>query len=211
MYIPAAYRADSPEIAAAVMTRHPFATLISSDASGPVATHIPIRFDATRGSKGSLFGHVARSNSHAALFTPDRPALAIFHGPHAYVSPTWYVDHPAVPTWNHVSVHVHGTIRVISDPETLHQQLRLLVETFESGPGAWSMDSVPPEFLQRMAAGIVAFELSIDRIETQCKLSQKRSAADQSQVRQALRASGRPDELAVAAWMESYPLPPSML
>ena len=209
MYIPAAYESPSHEVSVAVMTRFPFATLITFDGARPVATHIPLSFDPSLGPNGTLFGHVARANAHGALLANGTESLAIFQGPHAYVSPTWYAGHPAVPTWHHVTVHAHGIARIVSEPTTVTGQLHRLVSQFETGAGAWSLDQVPADYLQRMSAGITAFELPISRIETQCKLGQKRSAQDREQVIHALRRTGRPEDGAVADWMTAFPtLPP---
>ncbi len=208
MYIPPAYQPPSPEIAVAVMTRFPFATLITVDGTRPVATHIPLHLEPAAGPHGTLIGHVARANPHGALLSSRTESLAIFHGPHAYVSPTWYRDHPAVPTWHHVTVHAYGVARVIADRGELSAHMNRLIAQFESGPGAWSAQQAPPDFLDRMMAGITLFELPIARLETQCKLGQKRSVEDRTQVIEALQRSGRPEDAAVAAWMVSLPSVP---
>lgn len=208
MYIPAAYESPSQEVSVAVMTRFPFATLISFDGARPVATHIPLSFKPSHGPNGTLFGHLARANAHGALLANGTESLAIFHGPHAYVSPTWYADHPAVPTWHHVSVHAYGIARILTESIEVTEQLHRLVSQFESGPGAWSLDQAPADYLQRMSAGITAFELPISRMETQCKLGQKRSRQDREQVIDALRRTDRPEEGAVADWMTAFPMLP---
>ncbi len=211
MYIPSAYAPDLPGTAAAVMARFPFATLVSQDNGHLCATHVPLRFEAKAGTYGSLFGHVARANPQGLILQPDRETLAIFHGPHAYVSPTLYAQHPAVPTWHHVTVHATGFPRVLTDPAEILRHLAALVGDFESGPNSWSMNGIPTEYLDRMLGGIVAFELVLCRIETQCKLGQKRSDTDRTQVAQGLRATGNPMDAAVADWMESFPSAPALL
>lgn len=209
MYVPDAYQSPSSDVAAVVMARHPFATLVSTDGDRPTATQIPLRFDASRGPNGTLFGHLARANDQGSLLNSDRETLAIFQGPHAYISPTWYAQHPAVPTWHHVTVHAYGRARILTDPEEVRAELRQLVAIYESGPNAWSMDQLPDEYLRRMSGGITAFELTLTRVETQCKLGQKRSETDRSQVIRALRESASRLDRETAAWMESFPQPPS--
>ena len=209
MYIPPADQPPSPEVAGAILTRFPFATLITADGTRPVATHIPLHFDPAAGPHGTLTGHVARANPHGALLSSRTESLAIFHGPHAYVSPIWYRDHPAVPTWHHVTVHAYGVARVIADRGEMTAHMNRLIAQFESGTGAWGSNQVPAEYLDRMMAGITLFELPIARLETQCKLGQKRSLEDRIRVIEALQQSGRAEDASVAAWMTSFPsLPP---
>jgi predicted FMN-binding regulatory protein PaiB len=105
----------------------PNSTLVSQDNGHPCATHVPLRFEPKSGTHGSLFGHVARANAQGLLLQPDRETLAIFHGPHAYVSPTLYAQHPAVPTWHHVTVHATGFPRVLVDRDEILRHLAALV------------------------------------------------------------------------------------
>jgi transcriptional regulator len=180
-----------------------FGTLVGADPTGaPFATHLPFLLDADRGPLGTLLGHVARANPQWRYFTDGRPVLAIFTGPHAYVSPAWYGVHPSVPTWNYVAVHAYGVPAVIEEPARVTALLGRLVQTHEAGrPSPWPMDALPADYLAGMLRGIVAFEILIDRLEGKAKLSQNRSAADQARVRDALAAAGQPLAVAVAALM----------
>src|SRR5262245_51348709 len=101
MYRPATFRADEPETAFGIIEAHPFATLVSAGGAGLVGDHLPLLLARDRGPKGTLFGHMARANPHWKEFASGGEALAIFHGPHAYVSPSLYVDPLNVPTWNY--------------------------------------------------------------------------------------------------------------
>src|SRR5689334_20847767 len=107
MYVPPIYEESRPEVLAALMRENPFATVVSNDSdTGPVATHAPVFHDPAA---GALRFHLARPNPHAALLARGGPTLVIFHGPHAYVSPTWYKSgKPSVPTWNYATVHCYG-------------------------------------------------------------------------------------------------------
>jgi transcriptional regulator len=203
MYIPKHF--DAPDVAwcHAHMRREPFAILVGVDqAAAPFATHLPMLLEEEPTPLGTLLGHVARPNSQWHLFAPGRPALVVFPGAHAYVSPSLYAQHPSVPTWNYVAVHAYGVPRVIEDAARVHTLLDRLVHTFEDGRATpWRMDSLSDSYLTGMMRGIVAFEIPIDRLEGKAKLSQNRPAGDQARVRAALAAEDDPLARALAALM----------
>ncbi|MEZ5397782.1 MAG: FMN-binding negative transcriptional regulator, partial [Bryobacterales bacterium] len=122
-------------------------------------------------------------------------ALVIFHGPHAYISPSWYPstrEHGRmVPTWNYEVVHVYGRARCIHEPQELLPLLRALTEQHERGrPQPWSVDDAPPDFIEATARAVVGFEIPIERIEGKAKMSQNRSEADREGAREGLRQGG---------------------
>ncbi len=203
MYVPQHFEAPDRAWCHRLIEAESFGTLIGADPAGaPFATHLPFLLDTDRGPLGTLLGHVARPNPQWRSFADGRPVLAIFTGPHAYVSPAWYAVHPSVPTWNYVAVHASGVPAVIEEPARVTALLARLVQTHEAGRSdPWAMDSLPAEYLAGMLRGIVAFEIPIDRLEGKAKLSQNRSAADQARVRDALTAAGDPLAAAVAALM----------
>ena len=203
MYLPEAFAETRPEVLAALMRRHAFALLVSSDDGGvPFASHLPLLYDPERGPVGTLVGHLARANPHAARFD-GRPALAVFQGPHAYVSPAWYGSQPSVPTWNYATVHAYGSPRPIDDAAAVRRLLERLVETYEAGRTApWPMD-LPESYLAGMQRGIVAFEMPVDRLEGKFKLSQNRPEADRAAVAAALSGGASDDERGVAALMRA--------
>jgi transcriptional regulator len=126
----------------------------------------------------------------------------VFPGPHAYVSPSWYGQHPSVPTWNYVAVHAYGVPRLVEDAGRVRALLGRLVRAFEDGRSTpWRMDSLSDAYLEGMMRGIVAFEIPIDRLEGKAKLSQNRSAADRARVCAGLAAEGDPLARAVADLM----------
>lgn len=207
MYVPKDFALDDPAQIAAVMKRHAFALLVTAaGGAAPVATHLPFLYDASHGSRGRLRGHMARANPQwrdfAALAEKDAEALVIFPGPHAYVSPRWYRPGAAVPTWNYVAVHAYGTPAIVDDDAAVDALLRELVAEYEAGADRpWSLDGQEAAFLARMRRGIVAFEIPIARLEAKAKLSQNRTPEDRRGVIDGLRASGRPDDGALAALM----------
>ena len=204
MYVPKHFAESDAAKLHALMRAHAFATLVSWQDGAPFTTHVPLLLDAERGPLGTLVGHVARANPHAASFDGASPALAIFLGPHAYVSPRWYASAPRVPSWNYQAVHATGTLRRIDDPASVRALLARSAAIYEAGaPGAWSLDSVPVTYASGAMKGIVAFELPIERLEGKWKLSQNTTPADRAGVVTALRAGGDPEAVAIAAAMEA--------
>ncbi len=185
MFIPASFRVDDRDTLLAFMGRYGFATLVSTCGGELCATHVPLVVDSEN---ERLLGHLARGNPQWEGFG-NTEALAIFMGPHAYVSPMWYGTGPAVPTWNYAVVHVYGVPRLLS-PDQTREVVDLTVRKYESGrPSPWPND-LPDEFRQRLLAGVVGFEIPIARIEGKYKLGQNRSAADQAGMLNGLHAEG---------------------
>jgi transcriptional regulator len=184
------------------MREHGFATLISHGGDGPVASHLPLFFDADRGPLGTLRGHLARSNPHCEALRAVAETLAVFQGPHAYISPNWYESGASVPTWNYAVVHAYGTPRQL-EPEALHKHLDELVSVYESGqPRPWSTDALAPDFLEQLEGGIVGFEITITRLEGKWKLGQNRTAADRQGAARHLLESGVAGAAEVARLMQ---------
>ena len=207
MYVPKHFQVSDTAWCHALMRAQSFAVMVTADDAGaPFATHLPILLDDTRGELGTLRGHVARANPHWRYLAAGRPTLVVFSGAHAYVSPSWYATHPAVPTWNYVAVHAGGTGRLVEDPEAVRALLADLVHAYETpGPEAWSFEGLAADYVAGMQRGIVAFEIPIARLEGKAKLSQNRDAVDQGRTREALAASDDPVARAVAALMAGAP------
>src|SRR6185295_13438480 len=137
MYVPGSFAISDEKTLESFIERYDFATLTSSSSTGLVASHIPIMLRPVAG-KAVLIGHVARANGQWRQFDGKAEALAIFQGPHAYISPTWYATSPAVPTWNYAAVHVYGSARAIHDAEQLSALVDRLVGIYEAGmPQPW--------------------------------------------------------------------------
>jgi transcriptional regulator len=206
MYVPRPFAETDVGRLHALVRAHPFATLVSVVDGVPFATHLPLLLDESRGALGTLEGHVAGPNPHAEEFDGEKPALAVFHGPHAYVSPRWYAASPNVPTWNYVVVHAVGRPRHLSDRARVRELLARTSARFEArAEQPWSLEQVPEGWAGGMARSIVAFEFEIEQLQGKCKLSQNKSAADRAGVVAALRAAGDAESLAVAAHMEALP------
>jgi transcriptional regulator len=143
---------------------------------------------------------MARGNAHWQTLN-DGPVLAIFQGPHAYISPTYYAAEFAVPTWNYVAIHATGTARIIEDPTAVQQLLDDLIAA--SDGNGWTMPW-HHENSAGLLAAIVAFEIDIERLEGKAKLGQNRSAEDQDRTARALAASTRPGDRELADFMAEY-------
>jgi transcriptional regulator len=202
IYVPAAFKQSEHDVLHALIESFAFATLISPDAEDPTITHLPLLLDRARGANGTLIGHVARGNPQWRKMQERPGILAIFHGPHAYVSPSWYGVHPSVPTWNYAVVHARGTARLIEDAAALEAIVRRLVETYENSRAVpWRM-ALPEEYQRGMIGGIVGFEIEIAELTGKFKLSQNRTAADRRKVVDALEAGGA-EERQVGALMRA--------
>ena len=200
MYVPAPFALEALNEQHALIRAHDFGLLVSGGEGAPFASHLPFELDAEAGPRGTLRAHVARSNPHWHAFDGSREALAVFSGPHAYVSPNWYPQGPNVPTWNYLVVHVHGKPRILQDDQEVRDHLQRLVERHEGADG-WSLESQSHEFLEAMRRGIVAFEITIDRIEAKAKLGQNHPKPKRRGAMQGLLAAGGGNNESVAGWM----------
>jgi transcriptional regulator len=195
VYVPEAFAERDAAVLHGWLRRFPFALMVTADGGGFEATHLPLWLAAEEGPHGTLYGHVARANPHWRRFDGAAPALAVFSGPHAYVSPRWYRA-AGVPTWNYVAVHAEGVPRRIDDPAATLALLERLTDAHD-GPGGFA--ALAPELVSRMRGGVVAFALPIARLTGKAKLSQNRSAADRAGVAAALEAQGEGEASALAA------------
>lgn len=180
MYIPEHFRVHDHQTAIAFMRANPFAILVSQSTEGPFATHLPLAIH-QNGDKIILRGHVAKANPHWQYLKSQSQALVIFHGAHAYISPSNYVTHENVPTWNYGAVHAYGKARVFAEPEQLLPILEDLIGTFEARYSEqWA--ELNESYRARMLSHIVGFEIAVTKIEAKLKLSQNRTRQEQENV-----------------------------
>ena len=173
MYTPAHFQIEDRDTLHAFMRQHSFATIVSSDGNVPQATHMPVLLNPTQGPHGTVLSHMARANPQWRHFS-NTEVLVIFTGPHAYISPAWYVTEPAVPTWNYTAVHAYGIPRLVTQHDRFAQMLQDLVEFYEAErPNRWH-GTLPAEFRDGLMKGIVGIEIEITRLEGKFKLSQNR-------------------------------------
>jgi transcriptional regulator len=201
VYLPPAFTETREEVLAAHIERHDFGLLVTHGAAGPIASQIPFLLE--RGDDQLLLqGHLARPNPQLADLDGAAEALAIFAGPHAYISPSWYEAIPAVPTWNYATVHAYGPVRRIEDADWLRKLVRRLSDRHEAGEASpWQMRDLPEPYVQSMLKGIVGIELAVTRLEGKFKLSQNRPGADRPRIIAALERRADADSHAVAALM----------
>ena len=205
MYIPPAFRNDDKASLHAVIDAARLANLVTMTAHGLMATPLPLLLDAGRGDHGVLIGHVARSNPQWSAAV-DGEALAIFMGPDAYVTPSWYATKQetgkVVPTWNYVTVHAYGHVHFFDDPARLLDIVTGLTGHHEDmRPAPWKVSDAPDDYIRSQLKGIVGVELTITRLEGKRKLSQNRSQADREGVMAGLAASPSEADRAIASLM----------
>ena len=182
MYLRPAFAETDLDRIAALVAAHSFGVLVTAGAEGMSASHVPF-IVAREGETLLLEAHLGRANPQCAQLAGGK-GLAIFGGPHAYVSPSWYATQPAVPTWDYAAVHIHGVLEAVDDAETLHAMLRRL----SAHDAAFDLDTLDPTFRAGMVRGIRGLRLRSQRIEAQWKMSQNRSVADREGVVAGLRA-----------------------
>jgi len=186
MYIPEAFHEDNVEKLLEFMRVHSFATLVSVLDGSPFASHVPLVIR-REGAHPILTGHLAKANSQWKAFGSGE-SLAIFSGPHAYVSPTLYEKRESVPTWNYIAVHAYGIPRVVTLADSrpaVEKVLQAVIESYDpSYVSQWG--ELSEKYREGMMHGIVGFEMIVTRLEGKYKLSQNRSRADQDNVAQSL-------------------------
>jgi transcriptional regulator len=201
VYLPPHFTETRREVLIAHIERYDFAMLVTHGAAGLVASRVPFLL-AEEDEVPHLQGHLARANPQVADLAAGGEVLAVFAGPHAYVSPGWYETGPAVPTWNYADVHAYGRVRLIDDADRLRALLARLTDRHERPrPVPWRMQDLPANYVAGMLKGIVGFDIEVARLEGKFKLSQNRPAADPPRIIAALEAQSDPDAAAVAQLM----------
>jgi transcriptional regulator len=200
MYLPEHFKEANPERISALIGNHAFGMLVTAPMGAPFVSHLPLLYDRAAGSHGKLIGHMARANPQWQHFSSGSEVLAVFQGPHAYVSPAWYAS-PGVPTWNYAAVHVHGTPRLIETESELESLVEQLTHVHESRmPSPWK-PNLAGERRAKLLSMIVGFEIVITDIQGKFKLSQNRPPEDRQRVIEALRQSENQTDVAVADLM----------
>ncbi|WP_438020337.1 FMN-binding negative transcriptional regulator [Sorangium sp. So ce315] len=190
MYIPRSFHEQDESELLALIGEHGFATLVTAENNIPFATHLPLLAERDPEGRLLLQGHVARANPQWRAFAQQGEVLAIFTGPHAYISPSVY-RLPGVPTWNYAVVHAYGTPSIVEEPAKVLSSLRRLASKYEAGrDNPWSPDDAEA-VVRQLLSGIVAFEISVTRLEGKFKLSQNRDPQDYDAVMRFLEL-GRP-------------------
>jgi transcriptional regulator len=209
LYVTNDFHLDDANEAAAFVAAHPFAVLVRNGIGGPVVAHVPLV--AVRDGRGvlvELIGHVARANPfHDGIEAAGTDIVAVFRGPDAYVSPSFYpskAEHgKVVPTWNYVAAEVRGSLVVERDPAQMEPYLVALTQQMESHrPVPWQVSDAPDTYLQAMYRGIVGLRIAVTSLTAKRKLSQNKADFDFNGVVAGLEASQSANELSIAHEMQ---------
>jgi transcriptional regulator len=192
----------------AAMRDRPFGTIVVNGADGLIASHVPILVETEPAPYGALLFHVARPNPQWRAVAAETEALAIFLGPHAYISPSWYATTretgKVVPTWNYLAIHAYGPLEVFEDAASLRELVTRLTAIHERGQSnPWAPSDAPEDYIATQLRAIVGLRMPIRRLYGKWKMSQNRPDADRSGAMEALEKSDRAEDRAVAAIMRS--------
>lgn len=198
MYIPKHFKIDDEEVMYDFIEKYGFATLFSQHKGEPYATHLPLMLNK---SEKTLYGHFARPNEQWKD-AENQQVLAVFQGPHCYISPTWYETTKAVPTWNYVSIHLYGKMEIIEDRKLIFESLNDLVNKYETPDSPYNLNDVEASFIEGMSKGIVAFRINITKIEAKAKLSQNHPVERQELIIKHLENTFHQDNIQVANLMK---------
>jgi len=204
VYVPPLFREDQVPVLHEFIRQQPLATLVTHGPSGLFASHLPLLVDAEPAPFGTLSGHLARANPHWQEAPTGTEALAVFTGPQAYITPSWYATKQetgkVVPTWNYAAVHAYGTLRFFDDEASLLKLVTRLTATHEAKRAQpWAVSDAPPDFVRGMLRAIVGFELTLTRLEGKWKMSQNRPPVDVPRVVEGLKHDGEEAAAAVVA------------
>jgi transcriptional regulator len=189
VYLPKHFEQTDRGAIAALMRERPLATLVIATPDGPTADLIPLEYLAHEGEHGLLRGHVARANP--LWRQAGAQALAVFTGPEAYISPSWYPSKQehgkVVPTWNYTMVQARGTLRAVDDAQWLRDFVGRLTERHEATQAQpWSVADAPADYVQQLLRAIVGIEIALTSLVGKWKVSQNRSAAERAGVARGL-------------------------
>ncbi|MBE7125833.1 FMN-binding negative transcriptional regulator [Bacillus mycoides] len=198
MYIPKHFTIKDEETKYEMIEQNSFATLFSQHNGAPYATHLPLLLNRET---LTLSGHFARPNEQWKD-SGNQQVLAIFQGPHSYISPSWYETNKAVPTWNYVAVHVYGELEIVEDEQELIDSLQDLVHKYENPKSTYSLNNVDPNYMEGLSRGIVGFRIKINKIEGKAKLSQNHSVERRELVIEELEKVGSEGSRGIAGLMK---------
>ncbi len=203
MYIPPAFAEQRTEVLHDFIEQHSFATLTT--ANPLAACHMALLLERDHGPFGRLAGHLAKANPQAA--SDGQPVLAIFTGPHTYISPAWYEEENVVPTWNYTAVHATGVYREMKDEDAVYDLLARYVQTYEANRETpWQLPE-DQTFIRKMSRMITAFTIEIETLQGAWKLSQHHPPLRRTRVINALEQQPGEDAAAIAAMMKATARP----
>ena len=192
MYQPKHFKENDLDKIYDLMRAQPLATLVTLSADGIEGNHIPLVLDDAFAPYGTLQGHIPRANPLASNLVPDTEALAIFHGPNGYITPSWYPTKQqtgkVVPTWNYAVVHAYGHLEIIDDSRWVRMQIEKLTNEHESlFPAPWQVSDAPSDYIDRLIRSLVGIELKITKLLGKTKASQNQPTVNQAGVVEGLQ------------------------
>ena len=207
MYVPPHFLEDDKAALHRAIGETRLATLVTLGSEGMEASHVPILLDEEEGPFGAIRGHLARANPQWRRASAETPALVMFLGPDAYVSPNWYATKretgKVVPTWNYLAIHAYGRVEFFEDAERLRAIVTSLTQRHEGRrEKPWAVSDAPEDYIQAQLRGIIGFRLPIDRLEGKWKLSQNRPEVDRRGVIEGLEGEGGALESTIAQRMK---------
>jgi transcriptional regulator len=203
VYVPRYFRQDDPAVVRAAIRAARLGSLVTQRDGELFASHVPMLLEDEPAPHGRLIAHLARANKQWRAIGDGTPALVIFHGPDAYVTPSFYEskrDHgKVVPTWDYIAIHAYGTVRVIDDADAVHAIVTKLTDAHEARRAEpWAVDDAPADYIASELRAIVGIEIAIERFDAKWKLSQNREERDIAGVRDGLAASADAGDRALA-------------
>jgi transcriptional regulator len=202
MHIPDLYKNEDKDSIRKFLKENAFGILINQTNGKLCATHIPLELDYNKEGEEVLQGHISKENPQWTSFESNAEILAIFTGPHSYISPSWY-DHENVPTWNYSAVHVYGKIKII-EGDAVIDSLTKLVDKYEQNSKCPVRVADLSKKTMMQTRGIVAFEIKIEEIQAQNKMSQNRDDKNYSNIISELEKTENPQSIAVAKEMANH-------
>jgi len=197
MYIPQHFKMESKAECHDFIREYGFGILLTHSLTG---SHLPFVLKSQQGDLGTLYGHCARANTQWKELE-NTEVLVIFSGPHSYISPSWYSQAPAVPTWNYTAVHAYGKVTLLDKTDTLNT-INDVVLKYE--PELLNGEIITDDYKDKLMHGLVAFKIELTRIQGKQKLGQQKSHADQQGVYQALSTSSNLDDIALARYIKKW-------
>lgn len=189
LYIPRAQLVEDRKFLHDFMDEFSFVELVTSSPEIRI-THIPVILDRSIGRYGALYGHISRQNPQGGTIDGQHFAVVVFRGPHSYISPAWYAKTAGVPTWNFAVVHASGKLKAITEKKSLNDLLAKLIEKFESYEKSdYDFSKLPDSYKYGLMAGVIGFEMEIERLEGKFKLGQERSESDREGLLRNLRSA----------------------
>ncbi len=188
VYIPKVQLVEDRKLLHDFMDEFSFVDLVTSEPSVRI-THIPVVLDRNFGPNGAIYGHISRQNAQTEAILARQRAVVVFHGPHSYISPTWYSKAEVVPTWNFAVVHATGKLKPVTGDDAMRDLLARLIRKFEEPNSPYDLGKLPRSYASGLIAGILGFELDIELLEGKFKLGQERSEADKEGILKHLRAA----------------------